>query len=431
MTVEAAAPRIESREELIQALQAASVVEQMLCCEYLYAAFTIRRTLADFPEGTPEETARVTIDRATPWLSQLYLVARQEMEHLGIVCNLLAAIDADPYFDRPDFPQPASHSVLGVPYCLDRFGRSSMRRFIWYERPSYLTPSFAPGCSGLDDWCAERTPALPGRESQFETVEELYDQIALAFETLPDEKIFVGDPDRQVGALFSHRVQMVGVGNRQEAAEAIRQILAEGEAMGMNPLTSTCHFERFTQILTGYEQAAELNPQFDPAMPAVTNPLLKPHADGFPVSRITDPHAAAAMALFNGSYHTMLVMLKTFFATYSRAAGTGARGSTALFYGAFFPLMTMVIRPLGELLCRMPAGSDFPGETAGASFELDEPVEVQLEVDYYRDRLQGLIAKADEVAGVVPDRLRPVARGLHENLTSTCLHLEHIWKNGL
>lgn len=432
MAIEAKADRrINSREELISALQAASVVEHMLCCEYLYAGFTVRRSLADFPAGVDEDLARATIDRSTPWLSQLYLVARQEMEHLGIVCNLLAAIDADPYFDKPDFPQPAAHSALGVPYCLDRFSDTSMQRFIWYERPQYLKPSFPAACLGFEEWCAADIAPAPGRTPIFATVEELYDQIALAFETLPSSDIFVGDPDRQVGALFSHRVQMVGVGNRQEAAAAVRQILVEGEGMGMNPLTSVCHFERFTQILTAYEESVEQDERFEPAMPAVSNPLLKPHPDGFPVSRITSENTREAMDLFNRSYHAMLVMLKTFFATYSRTAGTGARGSTALFYGAFFPLMTMVIRPLGEALCRTPAGDDFPGQTAGPSFELDEPVEVQLEVDWYRERLQSLIASADQVAGTAPERLKPVMRDLHQNLTSTCLHLEHIWENGL
>ena len=36
-------------------------------------------------------------------------------------------------------------------------------------------------------------------------------------------------------------------------------------------------------------------------------------------------------------------------------------------------MMTMVIRPLGEILARIPAGWDYPGENAGASFEIDNP----------------------------------------------------------
>jgi hypothetical protein len=35
----------------------------------------------------------------------------------------------------------------------------------------------------------------------------------------------------------------------------------------------------------------------------------------------------------------------------------------------FFPLMTQVIRPLGELLTELPMGPDHPGLNAGPTFE--------------------------------------------------------------
>jgi hypothetical protein len=136
------------------------------------------------------------------------------------------------------------------------------------------------------------------------------------------------------------------------------------------------------------------------------------------------------MHLFNDCYHTMLVMLKTFFMTYTASFTLQARGAPALFYGAFFPLMTMVVRPLGEVLARMPAGDDYPGRTAGASFELPGPVPAQREVDWYGERLKSLASRAHDLRDAVPEQLHPPMQGVYQSLVSTRLHLEHIWQHG-
>jgi hypothetical protein len=90
----------------------------------------------------------------------------------------------------------------------------------------------------------------------------------------------------------------------------------------------------------------------------------------------------------------------------------------------------MAIRPLGEILARMPAGDEYPGQNAGAPFALQQTVPACHEVDWYRDRLQQLADRARELCDAVPDRLRPTMQSLYENLSSTSLHLEHIWKHG-
>jgi hypothetical protein len=430
VTVASNEPKIANRDQLLTALKTGAEVEHLLCCEYLYAGFSIRRSLADFPPGGDESAHRVTLDRATPWLAQLYQIARQEMEHLGIVCNLLAAVGAEPHFERPNFPQPANRSLLNVPYCLDRFGLTSVQRFVWYERPENLTPAFPATAYGLEAWNPVEVAPLPVHALGIGTIEELYDEIENAFQILPAAEIFLGNPERQLGNVFSHRVRMAGMGNREEAKRAIHQIQVEGEGIGRNPLTSNSHFQRFTNILAGLEDAQERNPQSDPALPVVTNPLVEPHPEEFPASLIRRPETVAVMRLFNGCYHAMLVMLKTFLVTYSRSFTPQPPPQAALFYAAFFPLMTMVIRPLGEMLARMPAGDEYPDQNAGASFEIEEPITLQLEVDWYRDRLNTLAARARDLVDAVPDRLRPKMQGLFENLTSTNLHLQNIWQQG-
>ena len=101
-----------------------------------------------------------------------------------------------------------------------------------------------------------------------------------------------------------------------------------------------------------------------------------------------------------------------------------------MFYAAFFPLMTMVIRPVGEILARMPAGDSYPGRMAGASFEVDGPIAIQPDAEWYLARLKHLAESAKLLADAVPERLRADMIYLHENLTSTRQHLHTLWTKG-
>src|SRR5437016_295611 len=104
VAVPGAEAKITNREELVLALRSGAVLEHMLLCEYLYSGFSVRRSLADFPPGGRKADQLANLDVVRPWLAKIYRVARQEMDHLGIVCNLLAAVGEEPYFERPDFP---------------------------------------------------------------------------------------------------------------------------------------------------------------------------------------------------------------------------------------------------------------------------------------------------------------------------------------
>jgi hypothetical protein len=119
---------ITNRSDLIQALCDAAQLEHGLCCAYLYAAFSLKRR--------PEEG--VPVDRLADlreWESVLLLIARQEMEHLGIVCNLLTAIGGMPFLQNPTFPIATDRygSLHALP--LERFSRDTIQRFIEFESP--------------------------------------------------------------------------------------------------------------------------------------------------------------------------------------------------------------------------------------------------------------------------------------------------------
>lgn len=455
---------IHSRDQLAAALRFASIVEHMLLCEYLYAGFSVRRTLSDFdaesvihPVGRAR--AQAQIDLVRPWLAQVYTIARQEMEHLGIVQNLLVAIGEGPYFMRPDFPVSSHHTLLGAPFRLDRFDVGTLRRFIWYERPDYLTAQFHrhhgdPSETDL----ADLDPAfVPTFLHQATSVQALYEAIGAAFQTLDPADLFRADPGRQLPeTTFGYRIQMMSITNRASAAAAVQLILEQGEGIS-EPTTSgePAHFERFLAVLRGLEAARAVDPEFDPALRLVSNPVHRDAPQGLcgvredKVTRITNPHTRQVMALFDDTYSLMLQVLQRFFEVYSSIASPEPRPQTALFYAGFFPLMTMAVRPLAEILVRMPAHGDGvecrPGEgRAGPAFSVDPGVVGWVDQggqrypvirsadgsDYYRDQLSGLAKRVVGLVDSVPASQRENLRYLHQNLVSTSAHLESIWKQG-
>jgi hypothetical protein len=83
------------------------------------------------------------------------------------------------------------------------------------------------------------------------------------------------------------------------------------------------------------------------------------------VHLIQDPTTAAVSDLFNACYAAMLQLLYRFFQhTEETDAELRMLGETAV------QMMLQVIRPLGELLTRLPVGPQAPGMTAGPSFML-------------------------------------------------------------
>jgi hypothetical protein len=97
-----AVTRIDTREELINALTEAAELEHGLLCQYLFAAFSMKK-------DTSENVTWPQLELIRSWEAHILRVAREEMAHLGTVSNLLTAIGAAPQFRRPNFPQPARY----------------------------------------------------------------------------------------------------------------------------------------------------------------------------------------------------------------------------------------------------------------------------------------------------------------------------------
>src|SRR5712692_4529056 len=128
---------IEDREELIYMLSEAASLEHMIMCQYLFAAFSLKR---DMSEGV----TAAQLEAIKRWERLVSLVATQEMLHLTLVNNLLSSIGSIPYFARPNFPQDARYYPPGTQLSLLPFGRDALQHFLFLARPEGMDVQDAP-----------------------------------------------------------------------------------------------------------------------------------------------------------------------------------------------------------------------------------------------------------------------------------------------
>lgn len=118
---------IDSREELIYALQEAAELEHGLMFQYLFSGLTMKKRLDEGITGSQQELVR-------KWEGKILTVAHEEMAPLGTACNLLSAIGGAPHFGRPNFPQEAD-KYYPFSFTLIRFSDESLYRFIRFKLP--------------------------------------------------------------------------------------------------------------------------------------------------------------------------------------------------------------------------------------------------------------------------------------------------------
>src|ERR1044071_10109678 len=75
----------------------AAMLEHQFMCQYLYAAFSLKK----FPDDTCTPAQLEAVRR---WASVIYTIARQELEHLSIANSLLTAIGSPAQLGQPHFP---------------------------------------------------------------------------------------------------------------------------------------------------------------------------------------------------------------------------------------------------------------------------------------------------------------------------------------
>ncbi len=351
---------VRTRADLVSLLSTAAEVEHSLMVQYLFGALTLK-------QGTDEGLTEEQLIQVSHWEKLILAVARQEMEHLGLVANLLTAIGAAPVLTRPNFPYATS--LYGHVMELTPFSASTVHRFACFEKPQ---------AAGDDSVQCPPTPgpSVPGPAS----IVALYEAIRDGFITLAkqEEPLFLVGGDHQLGGKAlgtdfprvgamggGYDVFMSTVGDLGTALAAIDLIIEQGEAAEV--AGDEGHYAAFTTILTELDGIHGADPSFAPARRVVDNPTTTP---GQGDSTLTDPLAVAVAGLFDASYRTMLRFLLRLLMSTDESAGESA----ALTAVAFFPMMTMVIRPLAEVITALPAHSPDHGLRAGPPFAIDGSV---------------------------------------------------------
>lgn len=363
------------RTELGRLLDLAARAEQALLCRYLFAAFSMKRT---------HDEGRVTYEQLEfmrRWESTILRIARQEMEHLGLVFNLQTAIGKEGSFQMPAFPFQEVVGGITLQFDLDRFSEAALISFALVEMPMRLPPQ-SPHYAFLK-------ARVPGFEvGNVDGLARLYQSIREHIQAIPEDVLFIGPPAVQFnthevfpGAIRgldltkapAYNMQIEKVRDRKSALAVVDQIATEGEGR-QDEGGPGSHFASFMNILTELAAFSASDAGFEPARPVLSNPSLQAgdtDAPDAPHHVVTDAFARDALALFEMSYETMLLGLGRFFASPEH----DKREMSALQQAVFFPMMTTIIRPLGEVLTLLPAG--VPGEPAlraGASFRAPESI---------------------------------------------------------
>lgn len=365
----------------MEALTTACELEHGLSLQYLYAAFSLRSDPDDGLRGAD-------LIRVRTWASSIFFVAAQEMMHLAQASNLLLAIGGAPHLARPEFPQPPGHYPPDLGWDLTGFDAATIDRFIAYE-------------SAL--------PSGPG-PSWRESIGEMYTAIADAFVRLdlPHDELFLGEHRDQITGAMVDFPLLIEVVDRTTAVEACELIMLEGE--GSERDHADCHEGIFRRI------RSEIDEVDDPARRVASNPVSTERGGEPHGVLITDPVTRAVQEICNDAYEVLVLALLGFFAGGSDdPAAPGVKAAT-------LQLMTTVIRPLGDLLTRLPMGPEHPGLNAGPAFEIGEAPTLPPHRDTARrvlaERLDHAAASArrlSEDRSLAPSRTS-VLNGVADNL---------------
>jgi len=351
---------IEHRDALIYMLGEAAELEHAIMAQYLFAAFSLKG-------GTDEDVDERQLRHIKEWRKAIMGVATEEMLHLGLANNLLAAVGAAPRVGRPNLPQAGRYYPPGMSFALVPFSERALRHFLYLERPENINREDAEGFAAL----AEAEPMMTEREivprpQDFATVGELYHAIEDGFENLVEHHgerwLFVGPPEAQATPDNFWWPDLIQVTDLESARRAIATIVEQGE--GTRGDWKEAHYGRFLEVLGEYLTLKREDKDFEPARPVLAA-VVRPPVDAEPGPLVRDPMTARVLDVFNVTYEVLLYTLGRFF-------GHGDEDAEQLQTLATASVLLMVdgLRPLGDLVTRMPVGDEHPGKTAGPSFEI-------------------------------------------------------------
>lgn len=347
---EVAARRIDTREELIDALAIAAELEQSLLVQYLFAAYSLRKRPG---RGLDERQVELVRD----WEAVLLAVAREEMVHFATVTKVAVAVGGAPHLTRPSFPQPAG-TAFPFDLRLHRFALEELDRFIRFETPAESPEARALGIA----------PDLV----EYRYLGELYGQIRAALvllaETKGEDWLFVGPADLRPAEDWGLNHEVRGIADAASAVAAIDEVIVEGE--GGPTDVEDSHWQRFRGVRAALGDELVADPDFEPAHPVVANPLTRRHPSGLG-GTVLDGKAREVAELFNHLYATLLLLIGQFYAP----AGETARQRDEI-QATVRRSMSAILRPIAEILTELPAGATAARGCAGAPFEIYGPLEL-------------------------------------------------------
>jgi CDGSH-type Zn-finger protein/uncharacterized Fe-S cluster protein YjdI len=407
---------VNDREELLYLLTEAAQFEHVVMCTYLYAQWSLKK---DESEGiTAEEKS--AIDR---WRASIRSVALEEMLHLSLVNNLMAAFGATPHLSRPDFPIRQGYFPSDLDFHLAPFNEATMQHFVFIEQPEGIEVEDGAGFTHESHYqrvvCSDLlTPTARDYGSQG----HLYHGIAQAIRSLAhdlgEEMLFIGHGEAQLSSAEFPLPGLFQISGVETAMKAIEEIVNQGE--GAPAHRDDSHYARFEAIRQEFLELKQARPDFEPAYPAAINPVLTEFADEAATTRVTEPLARKVVDLGNALYGLMLQTLAQVCSPVPLPSGL--RQGLADTSSQLMRYTTVV----GEAAARLPVCPDKPGVNAGLSFALPKSFGQLVQAN----AAQILSERATELAAACRavekrQKLPGVADGLEELATQlTAMHSE-------
>ncbi len=380
---------IKNREQLMYMLCEAATLEHMVMCEYLFASFGLKRSVA---EGiSPQQ-----LESIRRWDRVISGVAEQEMLHLSLANNLLTSIGGSPYFGRPNFPYASRYFPSSVRLALLPLNETSLRYFLFLERPEAMAIEEVPGFQSVMGGAVGGKIVPEGQE--FATVGQLYrgieEGLRYLSENYGEKQLFIGNAHDQATEEYFGWKELTAVTDLASAMKAIETIITEGE--GARGDWKEAHFGKFLGILEEYREMKRVDPKFEPTRPTLAA-FVRPPSDVASPELIDNELTAGIADLFNASYEVLLQVLNRFFLQ----AETTKEGLETL-ADVSIKLMVTVIKPLGTTITTLPIGGHRPGLTAGPTFEMYQMNYLlprgQAAWIILRERLLELAANASELS---------------------------------
>ena len=285
---------------LKKSLQAAIKLEFSTIPPYLCALWSID-SRTDAQKANNEAPVRPSGQVANSIRQQ---IAREEMLHFAIVCNLLSAIGGTPALNTPEgvpiYPGPLPGlDNPSLELSLQGLSPEVLQVFLQVEYPEF-------------------TPVISVGSRPVSTIGEFYTRIFKEFETLINLGQLNFNKDRQIDlqttGFFGESFVVENMGS---VANSVKTIQRQGEGSNLSPgdtsLTDLAHYYRFAEIFKGRKLAKLDDNTFDfigdPIPSPNVYPMDKVPAGGYQKDLVS-PEVGANLDKFDLFFSRMMCQLQ-------------------------------------------------------------------------------------------------------------------------